>query len=391
IRHKYKKIDGHIPGVLGKPLNAYICAFVRSEHECTYVEEAREKLSRGMQILMREGSVERNLVPLLPLINDKTYPFVSFCTDDKHPDDIIREGHIDHNIRKAIKHGIDPIIAIRAATINTARHYNLRSMGAIAPGYKADLVVVDDLKSFNPRMVFKDSRVVARDGKLVADVISRSFPQEKTNTFKCQRINESDLAVRARSKFIRVIELLGSEVLTGGSIVEAKVEEGKAVSDTSRDVLKLAAICRYCEGKSMSVAFAKGSGLKKGAVATSVGHDSHNLGVLGVSDSDMVFAANRVIDMGGGLVAVVDGKIISELPLKIAGLMSDLTSREVAERLVELKEATKSMGSILPDLFMTLSFVQLSVIPKLKLTNLGLVDVEKNDFVPLFVEEDEDV
>jgi len=222
-------------------------------------------------------------------------------------------------------------------------------------------------------------------------VISRSFPQEKTNTFKCQRINESDLAVRARSKFIRVIELLGSEVLTGGSIVEAKVEEGKAVSDTSRDVLKLAAICRYCEGKSMSVAFAKGSGLKKGAVATSVGHDSHNLGVLGVSDSDMVFAANRVIDMGGGLVAVVDGKIISELPLKIAGLMSDLTSREVAERLVELKEATKSMGSILPDLFMTLSFVQLSVIPKLKLTNLGLVDVEKNDFVPLFVEEDEDV
>ena len=391
IRHKYKKIDGHIPGVLGKPLNAYICAFVRSEHECTYVEEAREKLSRGMQILMREGSVERNLVPLLPLINDKTYPFVSFCTDDKHPDDIIREGHIDHNIRKAIKHGIDPIIAIRAATINTARHYNLRSMGAIAPGYKADLVVVDDLKSFNPRMVFKDSRVVARDGKLVADVISRSFPQEKTNTFKCQRINESDLAVRARSKFIRVIELLGSEVLTGGSIVEAKIEEGKAVSDTSQDVLKLAAICRYCEGKSMSVAFAKGSGLKKGAVATSVGHDSHNLGVLGVSDSDMVFAANRVIDMGGGLVAVVDGKIISELPLKIAGLMSDLTSREVAERLVELKEATKSMGSILPDLFMTLSFVQLSVIPKLKLTNLGLVDVEKNDFVPLFVEEDEDV
>jgi adenine deaminase len=390
IRHKYKKIDGHIPGVLGKPLNAYISAFVRSEHECTFVEEAREKLSRGMQILMREGSVERNLVPLLPLINDRTYPFVSFCTDDKHPVDIIREGHIDHNVRLAIEHGIDPIIAIRAATINTARHYNLRSMGAIAPGYKADLVVIDDLKDFNPIMVFKDSKIVARNGRLVTEIISQNFPQEKVNTFKCQKINENDLEIPAKGRFVRAIELLGSEVLTGGCVVDAKIENGMAVSNPSKDLLKVAAICRYCEGKSMSVAFATGSGLKKGAVATSVGHDSHNLGVLGTNDPDMVAAANRVMEMGGGLVAVIDGKIVSELPLRIAGLMSDMTSKEVAERLVELKEATKTMGSKLPDLFMTLSFMQLSVIPKLKLTNLGLVDVEKNDFVSLFVEEGQD-
>jgi adenine deaminase len=390
IRHKYKKIDGHIPGVLGKPLNAYISAFVRSEHECTFVEEAREKLSRGMQILMREGSVERNLVPLLPLINDRTYPFVSFCTDDKHPVDIIREGHIDHNVRLAIEHGIDPIIAIRAATINTARHYNLRSMGAIAPGYKADLVVIDNLKDFNPIMVFKDSNIVARNGRLVTEIISQNFPQEKVNTFKCQKINEYDLEIPAKGRFVRAIELLGSEVLTGGCVVDAKIENGMAVSNPSKDLLKVAAICRYCEGKSMSVAFATGSGLKKGAVATSVGHDSHNLGVLGTNDPDMVAAANRVMEMGGGLVAVIDGKIVSELPLRIAGLMSDMTSKEVAERLVELKEATKTMGSKLPDLFMTLSFMQLSVIPKLKLTNLGLVDVEKNDFVSLFVEEGQD-
>jgi adenine deaminase len=390
IRHKYKKIDGHIPGVLGKPLNAYISAFVRSEHECTFVEEAREKLSRGMQILMREGSVERNLVPLLPLINDRTYPFVSFCTDDKHPVDIIREGHIDHNVRLAIEHGIDPIIAIRAATINTARHYNLRSMGAIAPGYKADLVVIDNLKDFNPIMVFKDSKIVARNGRLVTEIISQNFPQEKVNTFKCQKINENDLEIPAKGRFVRAIELLGSEVLTGGCVVDAKIENGMAVSNPSKDLLKVAAICRYCEGKSMSVAFATGSGLKKGAVATSVGHDSHNLGVLGTNDPDMVAAANRVMEMGGGLVAVIDGKIVSELPLRIAGLMSDMTSKEVAERLVELKEATKTMGSKLPDLFMTLSFMQLSVIPKLKLTNLGLVDVEKNDFVSLFVEEGQD-
>ena len=390
IRHKYKKIDGHIPGVLGKPLNAYISAFVRSEHECTFVEEAREKLSRGMQILMREGSVERNLVQLLPLINDKTYPFVSFCTDDKHPVDIIREGHIDHNVRLAIEHGIDPIIAIRAATINTARHYNLRSMGAIAPGYKADLVVIDNLKDFNPIMVFKDSKIVARNGRLVTEIISQNFPQEKVNTFKCQKINESDLEIRAEGRLVRAIELLGSEVLTGGCVMGAKIENGKAVGDLSKDLLKVAAICRYCEGKSMSVAFATGSGLKKGAVATSVGHDSHNLGVLGTNDPDMVAAANRVMEMGGGLVAVIDGKIISELPLRIAGLMSDMTSKEVAERLIELKDATRTMGSKLPDLFMTLSFMQLSVIPKLKLTNLGLVDVEKNDFVSLFVEEGQD-
>jgi adenine deaminase len=391
IRHKYKKIDGHIPGVLGKPLNAYISAFVRSEHECTFVEEAREKLSRGMQILMREGSVERNLVQLLPLINDKTYPFVSFCTDDKHPVDIIREGHIDHNVRLAIEHGIDPIIAIRAATINTARHYNLRSMGAIAPGYKADLVVVDNLRDFNPIMVFKDSKIVARNGRLVTEIVSQNFPQEKVNTFKCQKINEKDLELPAEGRFVRAIELLGSEVLTGGCVMDAKIENGMAVGNLSKDLLKVAAICRYCEGKSMSVAFATGSGLKKGAVATSVGHDSHNLGVLGTNDSDMVTAANRVMEMGGGLVAVIDGKIVSELPLRIAGLMSEMTSKEVAERLVELKEATKTMGSKLPDLFMTLSFMQLSVIPKLKLTNLGLVDVEKNDFVSLFVKEGQDV
>jgi adenine deaminase len=391
IRHKYKKIDGHIPGVLGKPLNAYISAFVRSEHECTFVEEAREKLSRGMQILMREGSVERNLVQLLPLINDKTYPFVSFCTDDKHPVDIIREGHIDHNVRLAIEHGIDPIIALRAATINTARHYNLRSMGAIAPGYKADLVVVDNLRDFNPIMVFKDSKIVARNGRLVTEIVSQNFPQEKVNTFKCQKINEKDLELPAEGRFVRAIELLGSEVLTGGCVMDAKIENGMAVGNLSKDLLKVAAICRYCEGKSMSVAFATGSGLKKGAVATSVGHDSHNLGVLGTNDSDMVTAANRVMEMGGGLVAVIDGKIVSELPLRIAGLMSEMTSKEVAERLVELKEATKTMGSKLPDLFMTLSFMQLSVIPKLKLTNLGLVDVEKNDFVSLFVKEGQDV
>lgn len=384
IRHKYKKIDGHIPGVIGKDLNAYICAFVRSDHECFYVEEAREKLARGMQILIREGSVARNLDALIPLINEKTYPFISFCTDDKHPNDILKEGHIDYMIRTAIKKGIDPVMAIRLATINTARHYNLRSMGAIAPGYKADLVVVDNLEEFLPKMIFKDSQLVAEDGKLLKEVTRRGFKIEQLNTFKCPYLDREDLQIKSNGKRIRAIELYGSEVLTGEKIFETKIENGKAVSDVEKDLLKIACVSRYTEEKSISLGFVTGSGLKRGAVATSVGHDAHNMSVVGTNDRDMVIAANRVIELGGGLVVVNNSDVLAELPLPIAGLMSDISSQEVSDKLNEIKEVLKELGSKIPDLFMTLSFIQLSVIPKLKITNQGLVDAEKHRFISLF-------
>lgn len=384
IRHKYKKIDGHIPGVIGKDLNAYICAFVRSDHECFAVKEAREKLARGMQILIREGSVARNLDALLPLINEKTYPFISFCTDDKHPNDILKEGHIDYMIRTAIKKGIDPVMAIRLATINTARHYNLRSMGAIAPGYKADMVVVENLEKFEPKMVFKDSKLVAENGRLLENVTRREFKVEHLNTFKCPYLESSDLRIKGIGKKIRAIELYGSEVLTGEKIFNAKIEDGLAVSDVDNDLLKIACISRYTKEKSISLGFVTGSGLKRGAVATSVGHDAHNMSVVGTNDKDMVIAANRVIELGGGLVVVNNGNILTELPLPIAGLMSDLSSHEVAEKLYTIKEVLKELGSKLPDLFMTLSFIQLSVIPKLKITDQGLVDAENHRFISLF-------
>ncbi|MDI3524507.1 MAG: adenine deaminase [Kosmotoga sp.] len=385
LRHKYKKIDGHIPGISGKDLNAYICAFIRSDHECTNVEEAKEKLARGMQILVREGSVARNLDELLPLINEKNYPFISFCTDDKHPNDILNEGHIDYMIRYAIKKGIDPITAVRAATINTARHYNLRSMGAIAPGYKADFVIVDNLEEFRISMVFKDSKLIAENGKLVIDINREQFPLEEVNTFKCPHIEEKDLEVLNKGENIRVIRVYGDDVLTKELRMEPKTKDGRIVSDVNRDILKVASICRYCEEKSMAIGFINGTGLKQGAVATSVGHDAHNMSVIGTNDADMVVAANRVIDMGGGLVIANSGKVLAELPLPIAGLMSNLSSKEVAERLGHLKTVLKELGCEVPDLFMTLSFVQLSVIPELRITNQGLVDVINNNFVSLFI------
>ncbi|KUK92391.1 MAG: Adenine deaminase [Thermotogales bacterium 46_20] len=388
LRHKYKKIDGHYPGGSGKDLNAYVAAFVRSDHECSNPEEAREKLARGMQILIREGSVAKNLKALIPIINEKTYPSISFCTDDKHPGDILTEGHIDYMIRTAIKEGVDPIMAIQCATVTTARHYNLRSMGAISPGYKADLLIVNDLYDFIPSIVIKDSQIVAEEGQLTCEIRPNDRSLENVNTFICPFVEASDFAVAATSRRIRVIELFGEEVLTKERIMEPLLLNGSIVSDTKRDILKIASVCRYTEEKSIAVGFATGTGLKRGAVATSVGHDAHNMGVLGTNDRDMVVAANRVIELGGGLVAAENGKVIAELPLQIAGLMSDRAGSEVAEGIREMKSTAVKMGSVLSDLFMSLSFIQLSVIPELKLTNKGLVDARSFEFVPLGVEED---
>lgn len=388
LRHKYKKIDGHIPGILDKDLNAYITAFIRSDHECTTVEEAKEKLSKGMQILIREGSVARNLLPLLPLVNEKTYPFISFCTDDKQPNDILNEGHIDYMIRRSIKWGLDPVTALRAATINTARHYNLRSMGAVAPGYKADLLIVNDLNKFDVSVVMKDSQIVAKDGKLTKNIGDKVKADSNVEVFRCPHFESSDFVVKSKDKPVRVIELQGEQVFTRQKIEEPAVNNGNLVNDLDRDILKLAAICRYSKQKQFTMGLVSGTGLKKGAVATSVGHDAHNLSVMGVNDEDMATAANRVIDLKGGLVIAESGKIIEELPLPIAGLMSEFSGKKVAKKLGELKDVLDSYGCILPDLFMALSFVQLSVIPELKITTNGLVNVTEGKFVSLFVEGD---
>ncbi|MCD6254012.1 MAG: adenine deaminase [Thermotogae bacterium] len=385
FRHKYKKIDGHAPGVSGKNLNAYICAFIRSDHESTTPEEALEKVSRGMQVLIREGSVARNMDDLIKVVNPMNHQFFSFCTDDKHPGDILNEGHIDHMIRKAVKAGVDPVVAIRMASINTARHYGLRSMGAVAPGYKADLVVTDSLEDFWPKMVIKDARTVAEDGKLIVEISGKKDElPDLSSTFVCDPLKGEELKMKCQGGKIRVIEVSEKDVLTRQMILEPKVKDGFIVSDTSRDILKIAVISRYTK-RSMTVGFVRGFGIKRGALSTSVGHDSHNLCVVGVTDLDMVTAANRVMELGGGIVVAENGKVIGELPLDVAGLMSSLGMEEVAQRINRLKSIVQDLGTTLSDPFMTLSFVQLAVIPQLRITDKGLVDVEDGKLVTLFV------
>lgn len=385
VRHKYKKIDGHSPGLKGRALNAYISAFIRSDHESSFLDEAKEKLARGMQVLIREGSSARNMEALLPLISELNYPHLSFCTDDKHPGDILAEGHIDYIVRKAIQKGVNPIIAIKLATINTARHYGLRSMGAIAPGYKADMVIVDSLEDFKPKMVIKDAKIVAVDQKLIADVRGVPyFVDEVYNSFRCPFIRKEDMKVKNRGKKIRAIRVIDGDLLTEEVIFDTNGDDF-INSDVEQDLLKAVVVNRYTTQKKLNIGFVTGVGLKRGALATSVGHDAHNLFGIGVSDEDILIALNRVIKLKGGLVIVYNGKVVDELPLPIGGLMSNKKVEFVAEKIKDLKKIAKEFGATLEDPFMTLAFVQLEVIPKIRLTDRGIIDVEDHKIVDLFV------
>ncbi len=383
MRHLYKKVDGHAPGLSKKELNAYISAFIRSDHECTTEEEALEKISRGMQVFIREGSVARNLDDLIGAVNEQNERFFSFCTDDRHPDDIVKDGHIDNMVRRAILKGVKPITAIRMASINTALHYGLRSMGAIAPSYKADMIVTDSLENFYPHIVIKDSRVIAKDGKIISEFKGNEghkFIAKMDGNFKTPHISVDDLKIESDAKKTRAIQIFNNSLVTEEKIFDFPPNE---IPNIKMDVLKIAVVSRYTPQKSIAVGAVHGLGLKSGAIATSVGHDSHNMSVVGTNDVDMMIAINKIIDMHGGIVVVENGKILAELPLPIAGLMSDLPMEEVADRIEKLKEASKSLGSLLEDPFMVLSFIQLAVIPKLRITNLGLVDAEKHEFVSL--------
>ncbi|MGC8589239.1 adenine deaminase [Athalassotoga sp.] len=378
IRHLYKKIDGHAPGLSGKSLNAYASAFIRTDHECTNESEALEKISRGMQVLIREGSVARNLDDLIGAVTAQNERFFSFCTDDRHPDDIVKDGHIDNMVRRAISKGIDPIIAIRMATINSAQFYGLRSMGAIAPSYKADMIVTESLENFFPKIVIKDSKIIARDGKLTTDVVGNNIEQKLDGNFKITKIEEDDLTILSNGNQTRAIRVFNDSIVTSEEIFDIPPAK---VPDVKNDLLKIAVVSRYSSEKSVFAGAVTGFGIKNGAIATSVGHDSHNMSVVGTNDLDMVLAINEILNMKGGIVVSSNGHIIAKLPLSIGGLMSSLTTEEVVKKIKELKEAARSIGCIINDPFMVLSFVQLAVIPKLRITNFGLVDVTKGNFV----------
>ena len=384
LRHRYKKIDGHAPGMRGKRLNAYVCAFIRSDHECTTAEGAREKVRRGMQIFIREGSAARNLEALLEAVTRDNHPFFSFCTDDRDPLEIMAEGHIDHLVRTAIARGIDPLMAVRMATINTARYFNLRSMGAIAPGYKADMVFVDDLKTMDIRMVIKDGRVVVRDGELV-DPVTGEFEDlpDSLGTFRMPDVRLDDLAIPAREGQIRAIQVHDGSLLTDELHVTPTVADGKVVADPDGDLAKVMVADRH-RGEHFSMAFIKGLGLRKGAIATSVGHDAHNLCAAGMNDADMLCAAEKVRAANGGMVVIENGRVLASLDLPVGGLMSDRDLFEVTDRLTKLRGALAELGTD-REVFMPLSFVQLAVIPTLRITDRGLVEVETQQFRDLWV------
>jgi adenine deaminase len=377
-----RPIDGHAPGLAGLDLNAYVAAGIRSDHECTMLDEAREKLRRGMHILIREGTTARNLHALLPLVTPANAHLCHFCTDDRHPDTLLHEGHIDDLVRKAIAEGLNPVTAIQMATINTAEYFGLRNVGAVAPGYRADLVVLDDLEKVRVTQVYSGGALVAEAGSY-----SRSASQQQHVPVQpSMHLDTStlDFGIPAGEGPARVIGIVPGQVVTEALRLEPTICDGQVISDPPRDLLKMAVVERHHHTGNLGLGLVKGMGLKRGAIASSVAHDSHNIVVIGANDDEMRSAVAAVSGMGGGQVVLVDGTVQAACPLTIAGLMSDRTLEVVHGQVAALTEAAHRLGCTLADPLMTMSFLALPVIPALKLTDKGLVDVNKFDFVPLF-------
>jgi adenine deaminase len=387
-------VDGHAPGLTGRGLQAYAAAGISSDHECTTLAEAREKLRAGLRIFIRQGSAARNLDALLPLITDATRSRFCFCTDDRHPADLLHEGHIDHVVRLAIARGLDPVAAVTIGSLNTAQHYRQRDRGAVAPGYFADLIVFDDLRDLRPRLTFFEGALIAENGRSLGPATNpadaaRRFPTSPVRL--PPSLSESSFRVpfpqapHPHAPLLRVIGMDPHQLVTEHLHLAPRIESGAIVADPSRDVLKLAVIERHTGSGRIGLGFVKGFGLVRGAIASTVGHDAHNLAVLGANDTDMLAAARALADAGGGQCAVHQGRLLALLPLPIAGLMSDQPADTIIRQQHALHDATRSLGCPHADPFMPLSFMPLPVIPKLKLSDLGLVDVERFEIVPLIV------
>jgi adenine deaminase len=379
-----RPIDGHAPGLSGLDLNAYIAAGVRSDHECTTLDEAREKLRRGMHIMIREGTTARNLHALLPLVTPANARLCHLCTDDRHPDTLLSEGHTDDIVRQAIAWGLEPVMAIQLATINTAEYFGLRNVGAVAPGHRADLVVLDDLETVQVAQVYAGGILVGEGGRFLPS--AANLPHVPIQPSVHVDLSALDLAIPAGEGPARVIGVIPEQVSTEALRLDPATEGGYVVSDPTRDLLKMAVIERHHRTGNVGLGLVKGVGLKEGAIASSVAHDSHNIVVIAVSDEDMRAAVAAIVDMGGGQVAVASGEVRAACPLPIAGLMSDRPLEEVRDQVEALTVAAHGLGSTLPDPLMTMSFLALPVIPSLKLTDKGLVDVNRFSFVPLFGE-----
>jgi len=375
-------VDGHAPGLSGRDLCAYAAAGVMSDHECTTLEEARQRIRLGMWLMIREGSAARNLDALLPLVKEMHPPRVFFVTDDRDPQDLTTRGLIDSMIRHAIELGLDAVEAIRLASYNTAQYFRLYNRGAVAPGFVADLVVLDDLNLFQVESVYKDGALVAQDGQLLVDAPATAFTGV-TDTVHMGDIREADLRISGQAGLVEVVGIEPGQITTQHLQEEAPIRDGEIVADPSRDLLKLAVIERHHASGRIGLGLVKGFGLRKGALASSVAHDAHNLVIAGVSDSDILKAARTLEEMGGGFACVVDGEVRASVALPYAGLVSPLPVTELVKQLQVLDAAAAELGCRLDHPYMTLSFLSLSVIPSLKLTDQGLIDVETFTLLPL--------
>ena len=371
-------VDGHAPGLRGRDLNAYLAAGIGTDHEATTYEEALEKRRLGMGLLLREASNARNLVDLLPLVKLHGPELCCFCTDDREPNFIAEEGHLNQMVRVAVEHGIRPEEALTMASHNAALQHGLDRLGALAPGYQADLLVLDDLTGFRPRLVLKRGRPVAEVARIpVPDWVRRSM--------NAAPVTAGSFRVTGAGGPIRVIRLIPQQLLTAEEHLEPARRDGELVADATRDLVKIAVVERHHATGRVGRGFVTGVGLRRGAFASTVAHDAHNIVVLGVDDADMALAVNRLGELGGGIAVTEGGTVRAELPLPVAGLMSDLPLAEVRARLTAMERMLLDMGVAAASPFMAMSFLALSVIPDLKITDRGLVDVRNFRLVPLEV------
>ena len=376
-----KRIDGHAPGLSGKDLCAYVGAGIASDHECTNPDEAMEKLRLGMRIMIRQGTVAKDLEALLPIITPENSRRIIFCTDDRYPHDLFN--HISSMVETAVEFGVDPITAIQMASLNTAEYFRLPRVGGISPRHKADLLVFENLKEFKPKMVIKNGKIIAQNGVYMATSEYKELPPIR-GSINVKWLEEEHFQIKAESDKIKVINVIPGQLITRASIEEAKIENGLAVSDPDRDILKICVIERHRASGNIGIGFVKGFGLKEGAIASSVAHDSHNIVVVGVTDADILHAAVDLVKSQGGKVVVKNQRKLEILPLPIAGLISNKSVEEVMLKMDSLKKSAKSIGSIIDDPFMMLAFMSLPVIPELKLTDQGLVDVREFQFTSVF-------
>lgn len=380
-----RPIDGHAPGVRGKWLNAYAAAGIGTDHESTQLEEAREKLRRGMAVFIREGSTAKNMSALLPLVKPETAQHFAFVSDDRHADELLLEGHMNATLRKAVAKGLNPVLAVAMASTHTARIFGVKETGAIAPGRFADFVLFEDLKEFRPLRVWRRGEEVAREGELLVS-IPHCDVARVSGTVHLPELTSDSLSVQATTRDVHIIDVIPDQIVTGRSVATLPVRNDVFHPDSTEDIAKLVVIERHGKGGAIGKAFVRGFGLTDGALASTVAHDSHNIICVGMDGGDMLVAARALAECGGGWIVVKDGEVLERLALPVAGLMSSKSAAEITPKLEALHRAARELGCKLSSPFMALSFLALPVIPSLKLTDHGLVDVEKFEPISLGIE-----